>query len=72
MLTRLRHWPAGQLAYSHYYPHAHLGRGWVLLIVIALVYGTIHRLFYRHHRRRGLSVWVSMRGPFHTRISRRL
>jgi hypothetical protein len=32
-------------------------------------------LFHGHHarrnRRRGLSVWVSMRGPFGTRISRR-
>ena len=41
------------------------------LIVIVIAYLIVHTLFFRHHRRRGLSLWVSVRGPFHTRIGRR-
>lgn len=57
------------------YPMAHHAFGILgahpLLAWILLGYLIIHALFYRHHRSRGLSVWVSMRGPFHTRISKR-
>ena len=42
-----------------------------ILILVVIAYLIVHTLFYRRHRRRGLSVWVSCRGPFHTRISRR-
>ena len=42
------------------------------LIVIGALYAIFHHSHYRRHRRRGLSVWVSMRGPFNTRISKRL
>jgi hypothetical protein len=42
-----------------------------VLILIVIGYVILHTLFFRHHRRRGLSLWISMRGPFHTRISRR-
>lgn len=43
------------------------------VIIIAIVlYLLVHGHHYRKNRRRGLSVWVSMRGPFNTRISKRL
>lgn len=41
------------------------------LILLVAVYTVFHHGRYRRHRRNGLSVWVSARGPFHTRISRR-
>jgi hypothetical protein len=43
-----------------------------ILLVAFVLYGLFHRHHYRRNRRRGLSVWVSCAGPFHTRISRRL
>ena len=43
-----------------------------VVIILAVLYLLFHGLHYHGHRRAGLSVWVSMRGPFHTRISRRL
>jgi|HubBroStandDraft_4_1064222.scaffolds.fasta_scaffold546945_2 hypothetical protein len=43
-----------------------------VIIAIVLIYVIIHGLTFRHHRRNGLGLWVSMRGPFHTRISKRL
>lgn len=42
----------------------------VLILVIVLVAGH-HGYHYRRNRRRGLSVWVSLRGPWGTRISKR-
>ena len=42
-----------------------------ILLVILVLYGLFHRRHYRRNRRRGLSVWISMAGPFHTRIGRR-
>jgi hypothetical protein len=42
-----------------------------VIIAIAVIYLAIHHHHYRRHRRAGLSVWVSMRGPFGTRISKR-
>ncbi len=43
------------------------------LIILAVV---LYLLFHGHHvrrnRRRGLSVWISLAGPFGTRISKRL
>ena len=41
------------------------------LILLAVLYAVFHHGHYRRHRRSGLSVWVSMRGPWNTRISRR-
>jgi hypothetical protein len=46
--------------------------GIVILVVIAVLVVGHHGYHYRRNRRRGLSVWVSMRGPFGTRISKRL
>jgi hypothetical protein len=43
-----------------------------VIIAIAVIYLVVHVLFFRHHRRHGLSLWVSFRGPWHTRISKRL
>lgn len=42
-----------------------------LLIAVVVGYLLFHHRHYRRNRRRGLSVWVSMRGPFGTRIGRR-
>lgn len=45
----------------------------VVFIVIALVlYGAFHGHHVRRNYRRGLGLWISMRGPFNTRISKRL
>jgi hypothetical protein len=41
------------------------------LLIAGVLYVLFHHHHYRRHRRAGLSVWVSIRGPFHTRISRR-
>jgi hypothetical protein len=43
-----------------------------LIILVIVGYVTFHHHCYRRHRRHGLSVWVSCRGPFHTRISKRI
>jgi hypothetical protein len=44
-----------------------------LLVVILVIACLLHHgKHYRRNRRRGLSVRVSMRGPFGTRISKRL
>ena len=44
------------------------------LFIILLIVGYVlfHHHHYRRNRRRGLSVWVSCRGPFGTRISKRV
>ena len=43
------------------------------LIILAVAgYLAFHRHHYRRNRRRGLGIWVSMRGPFGTRIGRRI
>jgi hypothetical protein len=42
-----------------------------LVIAVVVSYLLFHHHHYRRNRRSGLSVWVSMRGPFGTRISRR-
>jgi hypothetical protein len=42
-----------------------------VVIGVVLLYLLFHGGHYHRNRRRGLSVWVSMRGPFGTRISRR-
>lgn len=42
-----------------------------LIVIAALAWLAFHGHHYRRNRRRGLSVWVSMRGPFGTRISKR-
>jgi hypothetical protein len=44
----------------------------LLIIAIVILYLLHHGKHYRRNRRRGLSVWVSARGPFGTRISKRL
>jgi hypothetical protein len=44
----------------------------ILLILLVIAYLALHGHHYRRNRRRGLSVWVSMRGPFGTRIGKRL
>ncbi len=43
-----------------------------IIIVLVVVYVLFHAHHYRRRRRRGLSVWMSLPGPFGTRISRRL
>jgi hypothetical protein len=40
----------------------------LVLVAFVLLH---HGKHYRRNRRRGLSVWISMAGPFGTRISRR-
>lgn len=43
-----------------------------LIIAIIVVAALAHHAHHvRRNRRRGLSVWVSLRGPWGTRISRR-
>lgn len=44
---------------------------YALLILAALAYLAFHGHHYRRNRRRGLSVWASIPGPFGTRISKR-
>ena len=45
------------------------------MIAILVILGVLYLLFHGHHARRnyrrGASVWVSLRGPFGTRISKR-
>jgi hypothetical protein len=41
------------------------------IILAVVVYLGIHGHHYRKRRRRGLSVWASIPGPFGTRISKR-
>jgi hypothetical protein len=43
-----------------------------ILLVALVLYGLFHRRHYRRNRRRGLSMWISMAGPFGTRISKRV
>jgi hypothetical protein len=50
-----------------------MGEFIAVAVVAVVIYGVfhghhVHRNYYRH----GLSFWVSMRGPFGTRISKRL
>lgn len=45
--------------------------GTATLIILAVLYLLFHRHHYRRNRRGGLGFWVSMRGPWGTRISRR-
>jgi hypothetical protein len=44
----------------------------LLIVIIAALYLLHHGRHYRRNRRRGLSVWVSARGPFGTRVSKRI
>lgn len=48
-------------------PHEWIAVGVVLL----LAYAFHHGKHYSRNRRRGLNVWVSCRGPFGTRVSKR-
>jgi hypothetical protein len=42
------------------------------LIIAAIVgYSVFHVHHYRRNRRRGLGIWLSVRGPWGTRIGRR-
>lgn len=41
------------------------------IIVLVVLYLLFHGHHYRKRRRHGLSVWMSLPGPFGTRISRR-
>lgn len=43
-----------------------------IIIVLAIAYLLFHGHHYSRNRRLGLNVWISCRGPFHTRISKRL
>lgn len=44
-----------------------------VLVIVGLVvlYALFHGHHYRKRRRHGLSVWMSLPGPFGTRISKR-
>lgn len=42
-----------------------------VIIAIVVLYAGYHGHHYRKRRRRGLSVWASLPGPFGTRISKR-
>jgi hypothetical protein len=44
----------------------------VVLVVLGLIASHHHGRHYQRNRSRGLNMWVSMRGPFGTRISKRL
>lgn len=44
----------------------------IILVVVGLLASHHHGRHYQRNRSRGLNMWVSMRGPFGTRISRRL
>lgn len=44
----------------------------VLIIIGLVLYSIYHAHHYRRNRRRGLGIWVSVRGPFGTRIGKRL
>ncbi len=41
------------------------------IVILAIAYLLFHHRSYRKRRRRGLSVWASIPGPFGTRISKR-
>jgi hypothetical protein len=43
----------------------------IAIVITAVLYGLFHHRHYQRNRRAGLSVWISMRGPFGTRISKR-
>lgn len=43
----------------------------VVLVVLAILASHHHGRHYQRNRSRGLNVWVSMRGPFGTRVSKR-
>lgn len=43
-----------------------------IVCAVLVLWAAFHAHHYGRNRRRGLSVWVSMRGPFGTRISKRL
>lgn len=51
--------------FAHHHP------GIATLALIAVLYVLFHHSHYRRHRRSGLSVWVSMKGPWNTRVSKR-
>jgi hypothetical protein len=42
-----------------------------VVIIAVIIYLLFHHSHYRRRRRHGLSVWMSLPGPFGTRISRR-
>jgi hypothetical protein len=43
-----------------------------VIIALVIAYAVFHHYHYRRNRRRGLNMWVSIRGPFGTRIGKRL
>ena len=43
-----------------------------VIIILVIAYLVFHHRGYRKRRRHGLSVWMSLPGPFGTRISKRL
>ena len=43
---------------------------WIAIALAVVLYLAFHRRHYRSHRRRGLSVKASMRGPFGVRITK--
>jgi len=43
----------------------------LIIAVVLVACGLFHSYHYRRSRRRGPEIWVSMRGPFGTRIGRR-
>jgi hypothetical protein len=43
-----------------------------VIVVVVIAYALHHGKHYRRNRRRGLNVWISCRGPWGTRISKRL
>lgn len=57
--------PHALAAFAHHHPAI------ATLALLAVLYVLFHGKHYRGHRRSGLSVRVSMRGPWHTTISRR-
>jgi len=42
-----------------------------LVIAAIIIYSLYHAYRYRANRRAGLGIWVSVRGPWGTRIGRR-
>jgi hypothetical protein len=58
--------PHGLAAFAHHHPGIATAA-----LVLVLLYLTHHGRHYRKRRRHGLSVWMSLPGPFGSRISKR-
>jgi hypothetical protein len=41
----------------------------IVIVICVLAYGSHHARHYRRHRRLGMGVWYSLRGPFGTRVT---